>query len=149
MIAVDSNLLIYSHRADFDHHQAALQLIGQLCEARVPWALPWACVHEFYRVVTQRGLPFTASTPDQAWAAIHSWVRAPSCQLLSEGSAYLAHLQNLIASCQPTGAMIHDAKIVAVCLSHGVSELWTADRDFSRFPSLSTRNPLRSKPVRD
>jgi predicted nucleic acid-binding protein len=38
--------------------------------------------------------------------------------------------------------MVHDARIVAICLHHGVSELWTADRDFSRFPSLKTRNPL-------
>ena len=32
-------------------------------------------------------------------------------------------------------------RIAAICLSNGVSELWTADRDFSRFPALRTRNP--------
>ena len=32
--------------------------------------------------------------------------------------------------------------IAAICLSHGVSELWTADRDFSRFPDLRVCNPL-------
>ncbi len=40
------------------------------------------------------------------------------------------------------GAAIHDARIAAICLSHGVAELWSADRDFSRFPTLSVRNPL-------
>jgi len=39
------------------------------------------------------------------------------------------------------GPRIHDARIAAVCLAHGVTELWTADRDFSRFPALRTRNP--------
>jgi uncharacterized protein len=29
-----------------------------------------------------------------------------------------------------------------LCLNHGVSRLWTADRDFSRFPGLATSNPL-------
>ena len=38
--------------------------------------------------------------------------------------------------------MVHDARIAALCLSHGVRELWSADRDFSRFPALRTRNPL-------
>ncbi len=142
MIAVDSNLLIYSHRADFQHHSAALAVITQLCESRVPWGLPWACAHEFYRVVTQPGLPFSPSTPDQALAAIQSWADAPSCQLLSEGAGYLPHLQSLVAAAQPRGALIHDAKIAAICLSHGVTELWSADRDFSRFPQLRTRNPL-------
>jgi hypothetical protein len=37
---------------------------------------------------------------------------------------------------------VHDARIAALCLQHGVSELLTADRDFSRFPALRTRNPL-------
>ena len=33
-------------------------------------------------------------------------------------------------------------RIAAICVGHGVRELLTADRDFSRFPSLTTRNPL-------
>ena len=41
-----------------------------------------------------------------------------------------------------SGPRIHDARIAALCLHHGVSELWTADRDFSLFPQLRTRNPL-------
>ena len=41
-----------------------------------------------------------------------------------------------------SGAAIHDARIAAICLDHGVDELWTCDRDFSRFPDLRTRNPL-------
>jgi predicted nucleic acid-binding protein len=40
------------------------------------------------------------------------------------------------------GAQVHDARIAALCLHHGVTELWTADRDFGRFPELRTRNPL-------
>jgi len=32
--------------------------------------------------------------------------------------------------------------VAALCLEHGITELWTADRDFSRFPALKVRNPL-------
>jgi predicted nucleic acid-binding protein len=28
---------------------------------------------------------------------------------------------------------VHDARIVAICVSHGVRELLTMDRDFNRF----------------
>jgi uncharacterized protein len=38
--------------------------------------------------------------------------------------------------------MIHDARIAALCVLHGVSELWSADRDFGRFSQLRVRNPL-------
>jgi predicted nucleic acid-binding protein len=40
------------------------------------------------------------------------------------------------------GAQVHDARIVALCLQHGVKELWSADRDFGRFPILAVVNPL-------
>jgi predicted nucleic acid-binding protein len=41
---------------------------------------------------------------------------------------------------------VHDARIAALCLQHGVRELWSADRDFNRFPALRTRNPLVAAP---
>jgi uncharacterized protein len=40
------------------------------------------------------------------------------------------------------GPQIHDARVAAICEHHGVRELWTADRDFGRFPGLRVRNPL-------
>ena len=40
------------------------------------------------------------------------------------------------------GPAVHDVRIAALCLANGVSELWTADRDFGRFPALKVRNPL-------
>ena len=50
------------------------------------------------------------------------------------------------ANCLSTGrtawAHVHDARIAALCLTHGVRELWTHDRDFGRFPALAVRNPL-------
>jgi predicted nucleic acid-binding protein len=41
-----------------------------------------------------------------------------------------------------TGGRVHDARVAALCHQHGVRELWTAERDFSRFPDVSVRNPL-------
>jgi uncharacterized protein len=51
-------------------------------------------------------------------------------------------LRDLCISSGVSGGMIDDARIAAICLQHGVRELWTADRDFSRYPKLKTRNPL-------
>ena len=40
------------------------------------------------------------------------------------------------------GPAVHDARIAALCLQHGVRELWSADRDFGRYPALRVVNPL-------
>jgi uncharacterized protein len=41
------------------------------------------------------------------------------------------------------GPKIHDARIAAVCLQNGIGELWTIDRDFSRYTGLKVWNPLK------
>ena len=47
-------------------------------------------------------------------------------------------------ACAPRGRSLQDARIAACCLDHGVTGLWTVDRDFGCFPSLKTKNPLNA-----
>jgi predicted nucleic acid-binding protein len=37
---------------------------------------------------------------------------------------------------------VHDARVAALCAFHRIQELWSADRDFHRFPGVKVRNPL-------
>ena len=74
--------------------------------------------------------------------AIRNFATSPSLRLIGEGVDHLQWLGRFIGRGDVRGAMIHDARIAAICLAHGVNELWTADRDFSRFPELKTHNPL-------
>ncbi len=52
MIAIDTNVLVYAHRAETDLHEMALDHLTSLCEGNQPWALPVPCLTEFFRVVT-------------------------------------------------------------------------------------------------
>lgn len=61
---------------------------------------------------------------------------------LAEAAGHLDRLAELITAGRVTGPKIHDARIAASCLDHGIDELWSTDRDFSRFPTLRVRNPL-------
>jgi toxin-antitoxin system PIN domain toxin len=142
MIGVDTNLLVYAHREDSPWHERAEQHITELAEARAPWAIPWPCVHEFYSVATHPRVYNPPSTRDEAFTQIEAWMRSPSLVLLAETSAYWSTLRGLVTTGQVVGPRIHDARIAALCLTHGVTELWSADRDFSRFPGLRVRNPL-------
>lgn len=142
MIAVDTNLLVYAHRQDNPFHAAAAQLVRELAEGKATWAIPWPCLHEFYNVATNRRAYSPPSTTAQAIRQIELWMESPTLQLLSETPTHWPHLRGLLDKGKIQGAMVHDARIAALCLAHGVRELWSADRDFSRFPSLRVRNPL-------
>lgn len=73
---------------------------------------------------------------------VDAWLEAPSVALLAEAEDHWLRLRALMTAGQVTGAKVHDARVAALCLQHGVRELWSADRDFSRFGELKVVNPL-------
>ena len=142
MIAVGTNILVYAHRRDSPFHRAAAERVRDLAQGTQPWAIPWPCVHEFFSIATHPRVYDPPSTTAQACAQIVAWLESPSLVLIGEGSTHWATLRTLVTDGQVTGPLVHDARIAALCLASGVTELWTLDRDFSRFPALKTRNPL-------
>lgn len=144
MIAVDTNILVYAHREDSPWHDSAYSNIAEIAEGRSAWSIPWPCIHEFLSIVTH---PKIFSPPTPLTAAIdqvEAWVEAPNLIFLAETEGYWAELHKIIEAGRVSGGQIHDARIAALCRLHGIKELWSADRDFTRFPGLSVRNPLIS-----
>ncbi len=142
MIAADTNLLVYAHREDTSWHEAAYACLASLAEGRAQWAIPWPCLHEFLAVVTHPRIFSPPSPLDAALDQVAAWLESPSLVVLAEASGYWPLLRESLAAGRAAGAQVHDARVVAVCRQHGVRELWSADRDFSRFPGLPVRNPL-------
>lgn len=142
MIALDTNLLVYAHRADSPFHAAAALRVRQLSEGRAAWGIPWPCLHEFYAIATHPRVYSPPSMAHEAVRQIDLWLESPTLLVLAENEAHWPQLRELIGKAKLRGPMVHDARIAAICLSHGVRELWSVDRDFSRFPGLHSRNPL-------
>ena len=141
MIAVDTNILVAFMRTEYPHHDKARARIRELAEGPAPWAVPWACVHEFLAVTTNPRIFRVPLSPPQAIASIDALLESPTARLIAEGPGYWETLRALLSGGDVAGSKVHDARIAAVCLTHGVAELWTADRDFGRFPALRVRNP--------
>jgi uncharacterized protein len=142
VIAVDTNILVYAHRTDAQWHDAAGRAVAGLAEGTPEWAIPWPCLHEFLAIVTHPRIFKTPTPPKLALGQIAAWLESPSLVVLSENDDHFGTLRDLALGARVTGARVHDARVAALCVSHGVRELWTADRDFSLFSAIKTRNPL-------
>ena len=143
MIAVDTNILVYSHRKESEHHDTALKLVQELAGGRYTWAIPWPCIYEFYSVVTNpRIWKEAASKPEQARRQISAWTMSPMLRMLSETTDFYSILESLMRNNRVRGPVIHDARIAAICSAYGVDELLSRDRDFQLFPGLRTRDPF-------
>jgi len=142
VIAVDTNILVYAHRADSDWHASAYARVKELAEGSAAWAIPWPCVHEFFAVVTHARIYAPPTPVDKALDQIDAWLESPGVVLLSESELHWENLRDMLLTARVTGPMVHDARIAALCKQHGVAQLWSADRDFSRFAGVRMHNPL-------
>ncbi len=141
-IAVDTNILVYAHRADSSFHAIASQKLAELASGASTWAIPWPCLYEFYAVVTHTRIYRPPTPIAQALDQVDAWLESPSLALLTEDDAHWSTLRALLQPSLTAGPRAHDARIAALCVTHRVTKLWTADRDFSRFPQVRVENPL-------
>jgi hypothetical protein len=119
-----------------------VQRVAGLAEGSEPWAIPWACLHEFLAIVTHPRIYDPPTPTAAALDQVDAWLEAPSLVLLAEADQYWTELRSLVAAGRITGARIHDARVAALCRQHEVRQFWSAGRDFSRFPDLPVLNPL-------
>jgi predicted nucleic acid-binding protein len=73
---------------------------------------------------------------------VEVWMQSPTLHLIGEGPGHWKRLRSTLEAGNIVGAKVHDARIHATCTDHGVTVLWSADRDFNRFRGLRVINPL-------
>lgn len=142
MIAVDTNILVYAHRGEAPFHEQAFECLRSLAEGSRRWGIPVSCMHEFLAVVTNPKVFRPASRYDQALAQVEAWLAAPHVQVLHSGPEHWRILSELTRNARLQGGQFHDARVAAICLENDVRVLWSADRDFGRFKTLRSINPL-------
>jgi uncharacterized protein len=142
VIAVDTNVLVHAHRRESPLHQRAATAVAGLAEGPATWAIPWPCLHEFLAIVTHPRIFHPPTPAAAALDQVAAWLESPVLVVLAEGETHWTELSALLQSSAVVGPRVHDARIAAICLAHGIARLWSLDRDFSRFPRLTVTNPL-------
>lgn len=142
MIAVDTNVLVYAFRPEAQEHGPARAALRRLLVGAASWAIPWTVAYEFLSVVTQPRIWRQPADPAEALGALGAWSDAGGAVFIAEGGGHRAVVSRLIGEGPVRGSRVFDARVAATCLDHGVRELWSVDRDFSRFAGLKVVNPL-------
>lgn len=99
-------------------------------------------MHEFLAIVSHPRIYDPASTTAEAVDQVDAWLASPVAILLGEAESHWDVLKEVLFAGRVRGPVVHDARVAAICIANGVTEFWTADRDFNRFPKLAVRNPL-------
>jgi uncharacterized protein len=77
----------------------------------------------------------------QATQIVEEWLGQPNIRILTPGDEHWLVLKRMMVEGRASGPLVSDAELVALTVECG-SVLYTADRDFARFPGLWWVNPL-------
>ena len=144
MIAVDTNLLIYAHRAGCPEHEAARRAIEIAANDADGWGIPYACLFEFWSVVTHLSSIGGGSSPLSARGFIEALIETAGASILPPPPALVPRCLQIAEQLDVRGPRIFDLQIGLEALDAGVTEIWTHDAGFVGLPGLKIRDPLRA-----
>jgi toxin-antitoxin system PIN domain toxin len=143
VILIDANLLLYAYDSASPKHEHARRWLEGAFAGPHPVRMAWVTILAFLRIGTNPRLSRVISLPE-AISIVDDWFAQPNFSLLTPGDRHWSILSNLLSEAQARGPLAMDAHLAALAIEHGAT-LFTADRDFSRFPGLKYSNPLTSK----
>src|SRR6476469_3810289 len=127
MIALDTNLLVYAHRAGCPEHAAAREAISSALEDARGWGICLPAIAEFWSIVTHPGIPGGASSPRVVAQFFHYLVSEGQGHIWVPGPGFGQRLMRWATSLKITGKRMFDLQIAVIAHEHGVQEIWTHD----------------------
>ena len=142
MIAVDTNLLVYAHRARTPEHVRARKAIERAAAADQGWGMAAASVTEVWAIATHPASEGRPSTPAQAAAFVRALVQA-GAEVWLPGPGFGDRLLQLATDLGVIGVRVFDLQIALAAFESGATDLWTHDAGFVKIPGLRLHDPLK------
>ncbi|MCA1568711.1 MAG: type II toxin-antitoxin system VapC family toxin [Acidobacteria bacterium] len=139
---VDTNLLLRSAQPSHPMHADATRAVGQfLAGGEILSVIPQNII-EYWAVATRpvaaNGLGLSVEETAVEVARLKSIFR-----ILTDNAAIFSEWEGLVGKDGVKGKEVHDARIVAAMLAHGVTRLLTFNTDdFKRYTQITAINPV-------
>jgi predicted nucleic acid-binding protein len=142
MIGIDTNLLVYGHRAATPEHRAAVRALERASRDPRGWGVALPSIAEFWSVVTHPACGGGPSTARQAHGFLTALVEAGAI-IWTPGEDFWRRLTRLAADLGVQGARIFDLQIALAARDNGATEIWTHDAGFVSIRGLRIEDPLK------
>ncbi len=140
----DVNLLLYAIDEDSPRFEHAAPWVEDLLGGTETVALAWAVALAFVRLTTKPQVMARPFSVDEALDVVDGWLARPNVVVVHPTDRHARILRELLAPSGTGGNLASDAHLAALSIEHG-AELCSSDADFSRFPGLRWRDPLRER----
>jgi uncharacterized protein len=142
MIIVDLTLLMAAVNSRAPMHKAARTWWEDRLNGDKDVGLSWLVILGFIRLATHpRIFPEPLLLAD-AISMIDAWLERPNVKIVQVTAQHWNIMQNMLHAVGHGAALTMDAHLACLAIEHD-AEIATADEDFSHFPGLKWRNPLK------
>ena len=142
MILVDANILLYAEDQLSPRHARAREWWDACLSGGAPVCLCWSVVGAFIRISTNPRVFETPLSMEQALSRVQSWLDQPCVRLIHPTTRHWTVFRRLLSEGQAVGNLVTDAHLAALSIEYGC-EMISTDSDFSRFPGVNWKNPLK------
>jgi uncharacterized protein len=78
-------------------------------------------------------------------ANVEALMSRPHGRTAGEADGFWDHYARAAAEVAPRGNLVPDAHLVALMHQHGVSTMWSRDRDLRKFDGITVRDPFAER----
>lgn len=144
-VTVDANVLLYASDDSSPRQLVALALLEKLAAGPDLVYLFWPVVTAYLRIATHPSVFHRPLDPASARANIGGLIGRPHVRCPGEGAGFWTLFEATAAADVVRGNLVTDAHIATLMRQHGVATIWTADRDFRRFPGIRMLDPYQEQ----
>ena len=139
---IDVNILLYASDARSPLHGKATEFLARCAANREVFCLAWVTVMGYLRMSTHPAIFARPLTHDEALKNIGALLNLPHCRTIGEDDGFWDTYCKVTAEVPTRGNLVPDAQLASILTGHGVTTIYTHDRDFRKFPFLDVRDPL-------
>lgn len=143
--AVDVNVLLYASDDGSAHHAAAIGFLERCAKGGDLFCLAWPVIMGYLRIATHPAIFRRPLTHEEALRNVRALVGLPHVRMLSEEPGFIEAYEAVAGGLPVRGNFVPDAHLAALLRQHGVTVLYTRDRDFVKFGFLEVRDPFETR----
>ncbi len=139
---VDTNILVYATHTASPFHERSRALVEHLVGGPSLAYILWPAILGYLRIVTHPNILGSPLSGDEAMSNIEALIAPSHVRVAGEADDFWASLRIVAADVKPRGNLFPDAHLVALMREHGVSTIWSHDRDFRKFRGITVKDPF-------
>ena len=144
---IDAAVLLHASDSASPFYGRAQQLLGDLAVGPEPVVVFWPVAMAYLQSVTDEAVFERPLTRQQAKENLEELLRSPSVEAVGEEDAFWEAYGPTAGHVFLQGDFVALGYLVGLMRQHGVSTIWTHDRDFRQYPGIVIRDPFEDPAV--